>query len=178
MPPAPVRKKEFIEPIPLTNGALENGDEVICDVEDGIDEIDDTELPGLEFLDVADGFELVTEEIFSARSPFIPPPFIDADLKPANLSMIDEFLEEEELLCRAPYIPPPCIDIISFDDMTENFLDMNDSISAGVDVSTTGIDSTTMLNEFYDIGNAKVPGHLLPKHMSMPDKVMVPELKC
>lgn len=132
-------------------------------------DIDDSDMPGLEFLEVTDDFE--DFEGFAARSPFIPPPFIDTELKASNVDGdLTSILEESELLNRAPYIPPPCIDkIMSFDDLSMSGLDDYDiplanncQIPSTQSLMNSALPSN--MNQFYDIGNAKVPLHLLSKY--------------
>jgi len=117
---------------------------------DDSDEYDD--LPGLEFLDVTDGYP---DEAFSSRSPYIPTPFADSMLKD-NFDDLGSPCDDNELIYRAPYIPPPCIDtILSFDDLS--YPDLQES-SPTVQIKQT---PNSIPSELYDFGNARVPYHLL-----------------
>lgn len=141
-------------------------------IEDETENDDDEEfddLPGLEFLDVTDGFP---NDCFPSRSPFIPPPFQDASIKSSGCTSDedDEGIPDEcEMMNRAPYIPPPCIDkILSFDDL-DLPNDMNEELNLDNHVHHTNID-TMIPTEFYDFGHARVPYHLVNKYVGKKDQ--------
>lgn len=134
---------------------------------------DDPDMPALEFLDVEEELRDIAAASFDERSPFIPGPFSDFDLKNRNICDLLSDIDESELINRAPYIPPPCIDkIISFNDLP--LPDLDDSYqdlsifnqqqeevagSTAPFMDANSLDS----NQLYDVGSAKVPAHLLKR---------------
>jgi len=137
---------------------------------------EDPDMPGLEFLDVEEQLQSFQPELDS-RSPFIPGPFSDYDLKSRDINTLLADIDENELIDRAPYIPPPCIDkIVSFDDLslpdlTDNYQDaLQDSppLQEEMAGNTAALmDPIDFNGQMFDYGNAKVPAHLLKKFMPM-----------
>ena len=160
------REEEIVLP-PKFKTEIESPPKVIEETTEDDDE-DFDDLPGLEFLDVTDGFP---DDSFSARSPFIPPPFNDAPIKSASDDSddISGVIDEIEMMNRAPYIPPPCIDkILSFDDL-DLPSDMDEGFSLGNQDNQSKMMNTNIDNippDFYDIGNARVPYHLVNKYVT------------
>jgi len=145
-----------------------------------LDSPEDPDMPGLEFLDMEEELRDLTSTDLNERSPFIPGPFSDYDLKSRDINTLLADIDETELIDRAPYIPPPCIDkIVSFDDLslpdlTDNYQDdldessspsphMHDDMSGNTAAFMDAVDNGQM----YDLGNAKVPAHLIKKFLPM-----------
>ena len=143
---------------------------------------DDPDMPPLEFLDMEEELQnFAPAAELDSRSPFIPGPFSDYDLKSRDINSLLADIDESELIDRAPYIPPPCIDkIVSFDDLslpdlTDNYQDaLDDSpvpmAAAGGNTTAFMEDNNFAANQMYDFGNAKVPAHLIKKFMPIISK--------
>ena len=172
---AVVQKKEFIPPMPKCVEPL-----VPEPLFSDTDTPEDPDMPALEFLDMEEELQSFVPELDN-RSPFIPGPFSDYDLKSRDINSLLADIDESELIDRAPYIPPPCIDkIASFDDLslpdlTDNYQDaLDDSPNPVMGNTAAFIDSADVRggdfgspDQMYDFGNAKVPAHLLKKFMPM-----------
>ena len=137
---------------------------------------DDPDMPPLEFLDMEEELQNFAPAELDSRSPFIPGPFSDYDLKSRDINWLLADIDENELIDRAPYIPPPCIDkIVSFDDMslpdlTDNYQDAIDDSPNPVAGNTADFMDATDFEQMYDFGNAKVPAHLIKRFMPMISK--------
>ena len=134
--------------------------------------VDDPDMPGLEFLDMEEELQDFDADSFNERSPFIPGPFSDFDLKNRNIGDLLSDIDENELINRAPYIPPPCIDkIISFDDLSlpdigENYQETSFNQQQPMTSTASFMDPNSVdPNQLYDFGNAKVPAHLLKRFL-------------
>ena len=108
----------------------------------GDDDPDDDDLPSLEFLDAEDlGLmvegteELLKDDEFLMRAPFIPPPTVDEALYVPGCSPLTLIEDSEgsegdtdiDYASRAPFIPPPHIDtILTFDDLPKSPLTMHE----------------------------------------------------
>lgn len=169
-----VQKKE---PMPSPPKVVEPSPELIYS---DLDAPDDPDMPPLEFLDMEEELQNFAPAELDSRSPFIPGPFSDYDLKSRDINSLLADIDESELIDRAPYIPPPCIDkIVSFDDLslpdlTDNYQDaLDDSpIPMGAAGGNTAafMEANDFGNQMYDFGNAKVPAHLIKKFMPMISK--------
>lgn len=163
-----IKKKEV--PVACTD-VLEPFPDLVCS---DAETPDDPDMPGLEFLDMEEELRDLNSTELEERSPFIPGPFSDYDLKSRDINSLLADIDDSELIDRAPFIPPPCIDkILSFDDLslpdlTDNY--QNDVEESNVDEGVPPPSVTTFMNGdepgiMYDIGNAKVPAHLLKRFL-------------
>lgn len=170
---AVVQKKE---PMPSPPKVVEPISELMYSDPDAPD---DPDMPPLEFLDMEEELQNYAPAELDSRSPFIPGPFSDYDLKSRDINALLADIDESELIDRAPYIPPPCIDkIVSFDDLslpdlTDNYQDaLDDSpvlMAAGGNTAAF-MESNDFASQMYDFGNAKVPAHLIKKFMPIISK--------
>lgn len=152
-----------------------------------VPDFDDPDMPDLEFLDVEEELRDIAAAGFDERSPFIPGPFSDFDLKNRNIGDLLSDIDESELINRAPYIPSPCIDkIVSYDELS--IPDMDDkymnapfpfNLQEGMATESTasfmdanGFDSS----QLYNLGGVKVPSHLLKRFL--PAKTGKSDIEC